>query len=109
MHLAASLSIFRYYCSDVWLHCVHLYCEDGQHHQHDLHVLLHAEEHAWDKDMDIERYLQSTEDEIEEEEEQPEEDASPEGSVSKKHRHIGEQTSLMHRQIHSLGSSRVCM
>ena len=80
---------------------VHLCPGDGQQHQEDLHLSFFAEEHAWDKDMDIERYLQSTEEEIEEEgaegeaaEEQQEEDASRESSASKKHRHIGEQTSL---------------
>ena len=51
-----------------------------------------AEEHPLDQDMDIEKYLQTTEEEVDEEEEPEdviEEDASLGKSASKKHPHIG--------------------
>ncbi|CAL5220242.1 g2221 [Coccomyxa viridis] len=52
-----------------------------------------AEEHPWEKAMDIEKYLQSTEEEMEEDEEREggtEEDAALGKSASKKHPHIGD-------------------
>lgn len=67
------------------------------------HIMCHimtlsysAEEHPWEKAMDIEKYLQSTEEEMEEDEEREggtEEDAALGKSASKKHPHIGVQHS----------------
>lgn len=69
-----------------------------------------AEDHPWDKDMDIEKYLQSTEEEMEEEEElkvteEPaEEGAAISKSASKKYPHIGMQHchSMAHACAHAL-------